>query len=230
MGEPSPDLTVAAVQHAFGIGGGAGPHVQATADAMIVVIGALYDYTDRLFAVDFSRRASAGIDMGVRPPDALTARIEAWSQRLDWYAMAVHSAVPADDPGAILWTVTAPLLTGHYMGPDGDGPLVPPGPWERDPVMGGLVPDMRTPFALAAELNVTADVDHQATMAMSVESFAADVMTSARRFASELPANASRAAMVVGEVLSAALGGLASGIGWGTIALFVAGVLLWKFA
>lgn len=239
MGEPSPELiaeavarafglggSVADVQHAFGIGGQS--HLPATADAMVVVIGALYRYTDRLFVADFSRRASAGIDAGIRPPDALSARLDAWSARLDWYAMVVHSAVPTDDPAAILWTVTAPLLTGHYMGPDGAGPLAPPGPWGRPPILGGLVPDLRTPFQLAVELNATIEASRSVAMSSSAEAFAGDFADTVRGMVGDIPAAARRVALAVGEVIAAALEGLGRGIGWATIAVFVGALLLWK--
>ena len=45
--------------------------------------------------------------------------IKRWTERLSGYRAAVASAAP-NDPKAILWTVTAPLLLGLYGGPDSD--------------------------------------------------------------------------------------------------------------
>jgi hypothetical protein len=86
-------------------------------------------------------------------PEQIVTEIARWRKRLDWYrAMVETPETTFDDPNAVLWTVVAPLLLGHYYGPEGDEGIRPPEGWPSEdallPPIKGAAPDLRTPFIL----------------------------------------------------------------------------------
>ena len=109
---------------------------QATPEKLGALIAALTKLTSKIEA----QRDTAAFDW---TPDAGVViwdrDMAAWKARLAAYSKAVTSAPPGDR-GAVLWTVTAPLLIGYYGGPASNLPQQPL--------------DAMTPFSLANQLDV----------------------------------------------------------------------------
>lgn len=118
----------------FGVPGAQGRNL-ATPRNLLVLIEQLRALTDELI--------EQRIGLGVALPSPAMAQWDtdysAWRDRLGEYFEAASSAAP-DDRRAVLWSVTAPLLLGHY----------PTGGPQR-------VADVATPFSLANQLDVDDD-------------------------------------------------------------------------
>lgn len=162
--------TVATIQCAFGIGQGCGDS-KTTPRNLIPFLESMRAYTDglerareRWMRREATKAASGGSVMLPSSVTAANERIERelqlWNLRLDEYMGRVHAAGDVDDQGAVLWSVVAPLLLGHYNGPDGTTPALRPElfPGGAPPAGHGThpgAPDLRTPFSIAAELGAS---------------------------------------------------------------------------
>lgn len=200
---------VALFQHFFGMRGPEGhPHIPATPINLLVMLRGLRTMTDRMIRANIERVSTFGPDGVVAWTDALSASLSAWNDRLNYYESAVLAA-PRDDAVAVLWTVTAPLLAGHYRGEDGLGP-VRPGAWTSAgppaPSDTGDVPDLRTPFILGAELG------ELSAGAGRPSSLGRDFVDAANEVGRQLGGGAGDAVVAVGRGLAAIAEGAASGV------------------
>ncbi len=154
---PNPQSIVSDIQKSYGATLQLGEITESVSPAgMLPLLLALDLYTEDLFEEEskrFDRLHPQATAADWPEDDQLTTDLNRWRERLDWYiAQAQTPDTTFEDPEAILWTVVAPLLFGHYYGPDGDESLRPESGWPsldaQLPPVDGATADLSTPFLL----------------------------------------------------------------------------------
>lgn len=219
---------VVEIQHVYGVRPDDPLEVTelATAAGFLPLLEALDIYTTELEEQAEARRLA-----GQAMPEAVKAaaakvelRIAAWRVRLEWYLAMAKTPDNFDDPQEVLWTITAPLLLGHFYGEDGKESVRPPGDWEHLPPLANAPPDLRTPFLLMTEVDAHGSV-RRPSLADAFAEATADT-------AGLVGKTVGNALVAVAKVAGKAAGAAADAVGfkWWHGAAVLGGVfVLWRF-